>query len=111
MKYPVGANGDVFRRMEASGFDFSVEHTVDFHAVLATVKEAEQIARLYVADHEAGFRFSNIETKPYPEGGMELTLSRRMLVKFEDIQAMEDTLQRRVSLVEGYLDGWGVLQE
>ena len=29
-KCPDTVNGDVFRRMEASGFDFSFEHNIDF---------------------------------------------------------------------------------
>jgi hypothetical protein len=41
---------------------------------------------------------------------MELTLSKRMLVSYEAVTAFESTLAERVALVDGYLDGWGVLQ-
>jgi hypothetical protein len=111
MKYPDDVNGDVFRRMENHGFDFTSEHVVDFHAVFATEAMADQIARMYVADHKAGDRFTNIETKPFDQGGMELTLSKRMLVTYEAVSAFESTLADRVSQVDGYLDGWGVLQQ
>jgi hypothetical protein len=111
MKYPNDANGDVFRRMEDHGFDFTVEHAVDFHAVFATEAEADQIARMYLADHNAGNKLTNIETKPSDKGGMELTLSKRMLVNYEAVSAFESTLAERVSQVDGYLDGWGVLQQ
>lgn len=111
MKYPDNVNGDVFRRMEESGFDFSVEHVVDFFAVFATETEADQVARMYLADHQAGDRFKNIETRPHDEGGVELTLSKQMLVTYEKITAFEQKMAERVSTVEGYLDGWGVLQE
>ncbi|MEX2212768.1 MAG: ribonuclease E inhibitor RraB [Phycisphaeraceae bacterium] len=109
MKYPDDANGDVFRRLEAHAFDFSIEHVVDFHAVFATEGEADHIAMLYVADLKAGEKLANIETKPFDRGGMELTISKRMLVTYEDVTAFEIKLAERVSLVEGYLDGWGVL--
>jgi len=110
MEYPADANGDVFRRMEASGFDFANEHVLDFHVVFATEEEADRIARMYLADHKAGDKLANIETKPFPQGGMELTLSKRMLVTYEAVSAFESKLAERVSHVDGYLDGWGVLQ-
>ena len=110
MKFPDDANGDVFRRMQDHGFDFDSEHVVDFHAVFATEAEADRIARMYVADHRAGDKLSNIETKPYEKGGMELTLSKKMLVTYEAVCSFESKLAERVSQVEGYLDGWGVAQ-
>jgi len=96
--------------MEAHGFDFTSQHVVDFHAVFATEEAADQIARMYVADHKSGDKFTNIETKPHERGGMELTLSKRMLVTYEEVSAFEAKLAERVSQVDGYLDGWGVLQ-
>jgi hypothetical protein len=111
MKYPDDANGDVFRRLEEHDFDFSVEHVVDFFAVFATEAEADQIARLYLADHQAGDKLVNIETKPSPEGGMELTLSKKMIVTYEEVSRFEQTLAERVARVDGYLDGWGVMQD
>lgn len=110
MQFPDDANGDVFRRMQQHGFDFAVEHVVDFHAVFATEAEADQIARMYVADHKAGDKLSNIETKPYEKGGMELILSKRMHVTYENVTSFESKLAARVSQVDGYLDGWGVGQ-
>jgi len=109
MNYPDDTNGDVFRRMEAHGFDFTTEHVVDFHAVFATEEDADRIARMYVADHKTGEKFTNIETKPFEQGGMALTLSKRMLVTYEAVSAFESKLAERVSQVDGYLDGWGVL--
>ncbi|WP_394562184.1 ribonuclease E inhibitor RraB [Aquipseudomonas alcaligenes] len=111
MKYPNDANGDVFRRLEEHGFDFSKEHIVDFQAVFSTEAEADQIARMYLADHHAGDKLINIETKPYPEGGMELILSKKIIITYQAISTFEKELENRVSKVEGYLDGWGVLQE
>ncbi len=111
MNYPKDVNGDVFRRMEAHGFDFSMEHVVDFHAVMATEEEADQIARQYLADHKAGDRLTNIETKPHPKGGMEVHLAKKMLVTYETVTRFEGTLGERVSKLNGYLAGWGVLQE
>ena len=111
MKYPDDVNGEVFRTMEDSAFDFSVEHVVDFYAVFATETDADQIAHMYLADHKTGDMLTNIETKPRDEGGMELILSKRMMVTYEAVTEFERKLRERVSRAEGYLDGWGVLQE
>ena len=97
--------------MERHGFDFEKEHVVDFHAVFATEVEAKQIALMYVDDFKLGDPLTNVETKPFSKGGMELTVSRRMLVTYEAVSAFEAKLADRVSHVDGYLDGWGVLQE
>jgi hypothetical protein len=111
MKYPDDINGDVFRRMEENGLDFSVEHVVDFYSVFATEEEADLIARMYLADHKSGDELAKIETKPHAKGGMELTLSKRMLVTYEAVTKFEAELLRRLTRVDGYLDGWGVFQE
>jgi hypothetical protein len=111
MKYPDDANGDVFRRLEESGFDFSAEHVVDFFSVYASESEADQVAQMYLADHKAGDSFTNIETRPHHEGGMELTLSRKMHVTYEAITRFEQQLAERACMAGGSLDGWGVLQE
>ena len=109
MNFPDDDNGDVLRRMQEHGFDFSKEHVVDFHAVLATEEAADKIARMYVEDHKAGNRLENIETKPHEVGGMRLDLAKRMIVTHESVTEFESLLESRVSQFEGYLDGWGVL--
>ena len=111
MKYPDDANGDVFRQLDKHDFDFSEEHVLDVHAAFATEAEADSVAQMYFSDHHASDEPTNIETKPFPQGGMELTLSKQMLATYDAVCAFEDRLAERVSRVEGYLDGWGVLQE
>ena len=111
MKYPDTLNGDVFRRLEQHNFDFTKKYTVDFHAVFATEEEADTIAKMYLSDLRTGYKISNIETKPHEAGGMCLDLAVDMIVSYASITDFEDKLANRVATVEGYLDGWGVLQE
>ena len=111
MMFPNDANGDVLRRMQVDGFDFSRECTIDFFAVFATEAEADQVALQYVADHAAGALLTRIETSPHADGGMELTLTIRMLPTYENITDFENRLADRVAAVDGHLDGWGVMQE
>ena len=109
MEFPNDENGDVLRRMEANGMDFSKEHNFEFFAVLSTEEEANQIALLYLADHKDGDELTSIETKPHEIGGMTLILEKMMLPTYENITQFELKLADRVATVEGYLDGWGVL--
>lgn len=111
MQFPNDANGDVLRRMQSHGFDFSKEHPIEFFAVYASEEEADKVAKMYVADLKSGERLVNIETRPYPEGGMELVLVKKMRASYENITGFEKRLQDRTNTVDGYLDGWGVLQE
>lgn len=111
MQFPDDENGDVLRRMAESGFDFSIPHDVEFFAVFRTEREADVVARQFVADRAGGERIVAIETQPAEKGGMELMLVKSMLVTHENVSAFEARLAERVSQHDGYMDGWGVLQE
>jgi len=106
--YPDDATGDVFRRLEADGFDFAVPHPVQFFAVYATEADADRVARQYASDWKRGQAFDNIETRPSDKGGMELELVPIMIVTYESVSAFERQLAERTAQVNGYLDGWGV---
>ena len=110
MPYPNDASGDVFRRMEAHGFDFSVPYEVEFFALLPTEAQADKVARQYAAEHAAGGKLTNVETRPGKDGGMELVVVKPMLVTYENVTRFEADLGARVSAEGGRLDGWGVMQ-
>lgn len=111
MDYPTDANGDVFRRLESHGFDFKSPHDVEFFAVFPDEEAADKVAKQYVADHHAGEKLANVETKPARDGGMELVVVKSMLVTYENVSGFEDKLANRVAAAGGRLDGWGVMQE
>ena len=111
MEYPAGATGDVFRRLQARGFDFGREHIVDFYAVFPTEDAADSVAKQYFSDHKSGDLYANIETKPADESGMQLTVSKSMRVTYENVRAFEGEFEIRVGAHAGHVEGWGVLQE
>ncbi len=111
MNYPNDENGDVFRRMRDSGFDFTKPHDVEFFAVFRTEEAADAVAFEFVADRKAGESLVNIETRPAESGGMELELVKRMIVTYEAVTEFEKRLANRVSKHDAYMDGWGVLQQ
>lgn len=110
MHFPDDENGDVLRRMQDAGFDFSLPHDVEFFAVFRTEAAADTVARQFVADRAGGEAIVAIETRPADPGGMELMVVKSMLVTHDNVTAFESRLAQRVSLHDGYMDGWGVLQ-
>lgn len=112
MRFPDDVNGDVFRRMVASGFDFSVPHPVEFFAVFADGEAANRVARRYIGEHEAGEdTLAGVRTTPLESGETELFIARPMLVTHAAVTAYETRLGERVAQEGGRLDGWGVLQD
>jgi len=111
MSFPDDANGDVFRRMEASAFDFSRPHNVDFFAVFPTLREANAVAKQFIADHHAGEPLVSVKTRSSEKGGTELMVVKSMLVTHENVTNFENLLAQRVAQHDGYVDGWGVMQE
>jgi hypothetical protein len=111
MTYPNDENGAVLTRMAEHGFDFTIPHDVDFFAVLGDEEMANQIARQFVTDRERGEPIRDIETYPAEKGGMELRVVRRMQVTHAEITSFEERLAYRVAQHDGYLAGWGVLQD
>ena len=111
MTFPDDENGDVFRRMEASAFDFSRPHNVDFFAIFPTMREANEVAKQFIADHHAGAPLVSVKTRPSEKGVTELMIVKSMLVTHEDVTNFENLLGRRVAQHDGCLDGWGVMQE
>lgn len=108
-KYPDDEIGIVLSRLDEQGFDFSVHHPVEFFVVLTTEEDAERIGEMYVDDHNSGDEMDNIETRPHESGGMELELVKVMQITHENISGFQETLRQRVSQVDGFLDGWGLV--
>jgi hypothetical protein len=96
--------------MQASGFDFTVPHDVEFFAAFPTEANADAVAMMFVADRDAGDLLVNIETRPSHRGGMSLQLVRRLRLTHAGVTALERLFRQRTELQGGALDGWGVLR-
>lgn len=111
MAYPDTASGDVFRRLEAHGFDFSVPHEVEFFVLFPDEQCADAVAKKYVVEHKEGKRLAKVETRSGRQGGMELIIAKEMFVTYDNVTQFEAELGKRAAAFGGRLDGWGVLQE
>ena len=111
MQFPDDENGDVLRRMAASGFDFGPPHDVDFYAVFPARADAMLVARQLIEADAREMALAGVSTNGAPEGGTELKVVRNMLVTHEGVTAFERRLGDLCAAYSGRLDGWGVMQD
>ncbi len=104
MNWPNDADGDVFRRMEISGFDFSKETLVDFNIDFdhwpITDSEYEYVKKLYP---DCQF-FGNNES-----GYAQFQISG--LLTYKMVTSMQKLVSDEVAKVGGVCESWGVMQD
>ena len=109
MQFPDDENGDVLRRMAASGFDFGREHDVDFFAVFRVKEGAAVVAKQLVEADPS--RLVSVTTFTRQSGDTELKVVQTMLVTHANITKFECFLGELCAKHGGAMDGWGVPQE
>ena len=111
MQFPDDENGDVLRRMAASGFDFGRAHDVDFYAVFGEQANAALVARQLIEADRSENALAGVSTNSMQDGGIELKVVRKMLATHDGITAFERRLRDLCAPHGGRLDGWGVMQD
>jgi hypothetical protein len=111
VKFPNDKNGDVLRRMAASGFDFSVAYHIEFFAMFCSKEDATLAARQLVEVDRADNLLASVTTDPLQGGATELKIVRNMLVTHAGIASVERQLGGICARYGGELDGWGVMQD
>ena len=106
--FPDDENGDVLRRMQQGGDDFTKARDVDFSVVFPDEGAAEEFA-----DHmrQAGFTVSVEDWDRNGELLWDVTVSRYMLPTHAGITEMEDRLEVAAAPLEGRNDGWGCIRQ
>ena len=105
MSWPNNADGDVFRRLERSGFDFAAEHVVDFNIDLVDWPPAPgliaEIRRRYA-------EWSQIAPEDDYRGYIEIQV--RAPVTYEFVISMQRELSELAGPFGGVCESWGVTQ-
>jgi hypothetical protein len=103
--FPDDENGDVLRRMFASGDNLSKPRIIDFCFAFAERSEALTFAELVdEQDLEVCISFYN------ERGCWQAIVKRHMVPEHGDIAALERLLTHRATSVGGEADGWGCMQ-
>ena len=104
--WPDDVDGDVFRRMLQSGFDFSKAHVVDYNIdfkawppsdeALAQLRRSYESVTVYEPDGNLG-------------GYVQVQL--REVVTYARVIATQQNLTKAMALFGGVCESWGALQE
>lgn len=108
LEFPDDLTGDVLRRFQEDGADFTKVHTVEFFILFDAAESAERCARELGSD---GRYAVTVRPRDADEGGVELQADRRMLLDHAAITDAEAEIDGCAARHGGTSDGWGALQE
>jgi Regulator of ribonuclease activity B len=104
MSWPETADGDVFRRLEASGFDFSVAHVVDYNIDFDSWPPTEEaISLLTSAFGQVSVHTDQGETSGY------VRFQEAGLLKYERVVTVQELATQVMAPFGGVCESWGVL--
>jgi hypothetical protein len=103
--FPKDENGDVLRRMAASGLQFDRIHDVDFFAIFRLRSDAELVAEHLVKTERT---LVSVTTDTCQTGETELKVVRKMLLTHGNITDFEHLFGTLCAKYDGSADGWGV---
>ncbi len=112
MKWPNDADGDVFRRLEDSGFNFDEEATIDFnidfnHWPLSN-EEKKGIRNLYPE-----CVFYNPDKEDIEGGDLIGYVQFKIVSKltYELVMETQELVTNQMKQYDGWCEPWGVMQE
>lgn len=108
MAFPDDENGDVLRRMEATGDDLTRSRNVDFTVVLPSETAAERFATHF---RELGYAASIEFTQTAESLPWDVVVVKNMVPSHDGIGSFENVLQNVATPLGGRNDGWGCLSE
>jgi hypothetical protein len=101
--WPTNADGDVFRRLQSQGFDFTIPHKIDFQIDFdAWPPSNEAIATL-----KRKYQVERYEPELDSPGYIQITLFA--LLTYDFVIDIQGSLSRQLSPFGGVCEAWGVL--
>ena len=106
--FPDDLNGDVLRRLQQAGDDFSIPRDVDFSIVFPDRGRAERFAGMFRA---AGYLATVQRSDVGPERPWDVTIVKHMVMTHASITGFEMELEAAASPLDGMNDGWGCIAQ
>ena len=102
--WPDDADGGVFRRLRANGFNFSIPHTVDYNVDFPCwPPPAEAVERLKAAHGQ-------VELFEPEDGDLgHVQFQVHALVSYESVTSVQRQVSAAMSQFGGVCESWGVL--
>ena len=103
--WPDTTDGDVFRRMEASGFDFSIEHEIDFNIDFDSWPPSQDAIDIIYE------LYPNAKIKePDSEYDGDVSFIINELLEYEMVISVQNEVTKAVAPYGGVCESWGVWQ-
>lgn len=103
--FPQDANGDVLRRMLASGDDLSKPRDIEFVHVMTSGSSARKLA-----DAAAKLGYSASVSRAEDGTDWKTICVSQMVPTHSSITATEEALAKLAKQFGGYADGWGCFE-
>jgi hypothetical protein len=105
LKWPDTTDGDVFRRMEANGFDFSIEHEIDFNVNFDNWPPSQAVLDIIYE------LYPNAKTnEPDSEYDGDVSFIVNALLDYEMVIRVQNEVTKAVAPYGGVCESWGVWQ-
>jgi hypothetical protein len=104
VNYPDDDNGDVLRRLQATGDDLTVPRNIDFIVAFPDEDAAERFAMHF---REQGYKVSVEFAETVKELPWDVVVVKHMQPSHQEIGDFENALQRVAETLGGRNDGWG----
>jgi hypothetical protein len=102
--FPSDVNGDVFRRMVGNGDNLSQPRMMDFCHIFPERRQALAFADI-VDGRDLTVCISYYEARDM----WQVTVKRYMIPTYQDVTALELSLEAQAESVGGEADGWGCM--
>jgi Regulator of ribonuclease activity B len=106
--FPDDENGEVLRRMQGDGDDFTKSRDIDFSVVFPSESAAEEFADQF---RRSGLKVAVQEWEGERELPWDVTVTRYMLPTHAGITEVEEKLEDVAAPLGGRNDGWGCLRQ
>lgn len=107
-EFPDDENGDVLRRMRASGDDLAGARDIEFTVVFSTREAVQEFGDYF---HSLGYRISAEESGCVEGLPWDVVVVNHMLPTHSGITEFERELQKIAEPLGGRNDGWGCFEQ
>ena len=105
MLWPSTADGDVFRRLESSGFDFATPHEIDFNVDFDNWPPAQKAVQWLERE------YGEVIKHPPLDGSAGYVLIKVIgTLTYALVITTQDRVSRAMAEYHGACDSWGVAQ-
>jgi hypothetical protein len=101
--WPNDADGDVLRRLEADGFDFSKPRLIDFNVDFETWPPAAEAVRLLACEYPSA---ALVAPDEHGEGYIEFQV--HAIPSYELVTGVQDNVSKLMAPFHGVCNSWGV---